>query len=138
MRGHRLDGNLPILRCVADVARIRPDDGGKALLQRDDHIARVAHGKRCLRDVGRLFRLTDDQLLDLGRRRHDVQVTGNLPARALHLRVAGMADQDHVIALRGVALALHVHLAHERACRVDHVEPPAACVILHGAGDAMC
>ncbi len=46
----------------------------------------------------------------------------DLAARAFDLGMAGMADQHHIIALFGVTAALDMHLDHQRAGRVDHVE----------------
>ena len=39
---------------------------------------------------------------------------------AFHLRVAGMADQDHVEALARVLADLHVHLGDQRAGGIEH------------------
>ena len=53
----------------------------------------------------------------------------DLAHRALDLGVAGMADQDHLEALGGIALALVVDLGDQRAGRIDYVQaalPPAA------------
>ena len=51
---------------------------------------------------------------------------GNAAHRALDLGVAGMADQDDLAALIGVALALDMHLRDERAGGVDHGQPALA------------
>ena len=61
----------------------------------------------------------------------------NLADRALDLGVAGMADQDDLAALRGVATALVVHLRHQRTGGVDHRQVPLGGELLDPLGDAV-
>ena len=77
--------------------------------------------KRRLGDEGELVGVGDGEA-----RRHprrcEIRCTRPVdPAhRALDLGMAGMADQDDLAALVGVALALDMHLGDQRAGRVDH------------------
>ena len=57
--------------------------------------------------------------------------------RALDLGMAGVADQDHLEALGGVALTLVVDLGDERAGGVDHLEAALAAPRLDRLGDAV-
>ncbi len=59
------------------------------------------------------------------------------PHRAVDLGMAGMADQDDLAALIGVALALDMDLGDERAGRVDHRQPALGGPLLDRAGDAV-
>ena len=54
------------------------------------------------------------------------------------LFVAGVADQEHVVALGCVPACLHVHLRHERARRVDRVQPALRRPPVHLRRDAVC
>ena len=56
---------------------------------------------------------------------------------ALDLRMPGVADQDHLVAPGGVALALVVHLGHQRAGGIDHREAALVRGALDRLGDAM-
>ena len=61
----------------------------------------------------------------------------DLADRALHLGVAGMADQDDLAALGGVAAALVVHLGDQRAGGVDHRQAALGGQLLDPLGDAV-
>ncbi len=58
-------------------------------------------------------------------------MVGRLAHRALHLLVAGVADQHDRVALGGELLRLDVHLGHERAGGVDRLELARAGVGVH-------
>ena len=57
--------------------------------------------------------------------------------RALDLRMAGVADQDHVEPVARVLADFHVHLGHQRAGRVEHGEPAPRGLLLHAARHAV-
>src|SRR5579875_405998 len=57
--------------------------------------------------------------------------------RPLDFGVAGMADQDDLAALPGIALAFDMHLRDERTGRIDDREPALGRALLDGAGDPM-
>ena len=62
---------------------------------------------------------------------------GRLAHRPLDLLVAGVPDQDHRVALGRVAPGLDVHLGHERAGRVDRVQPARGRVRVHRRSHAV-
>ena len=61
----------------------------------------------------------------------------NLADRAFDLGVAGVADQDDLAALGGVAAALVVHLGDQRAGRVDHRQVALGGQLLDPLGHAV-
>ena len=56
---------------------------------------------------------------------------------ALHLGMAGVANQDDLAALGGITAALVVHLGDQRAGRVDHRQTAFGRQLLHTFGNAM-
>ena len=129
--GERAHGGLAVLGGVADVAGVGADDGRKAPPQRRDDVAGVVDGQRGLRDVGEL---AAGRPAPPPRRpsseRDEMHRAGHLAERADHLRMAVMADQHDLETLLGVATALHMHLAHQRAGGVDHLQATAGGALL--------
>src|SRR6185503_12329873 len=128
---------LAVLRRVADVFRVRPDDGRKARAQRVDHRLGVVDAERRLRDIGKLLRIADLQAGDLFGLRDQINFAINAAHRAFDLGMAGMADQHDLAPLIGVALALAMDLGDQRAGGVDHRQVARFGLVLDGAGYAV-
>ena len=133
-RAHR---RLAVLRGVADVPGVGPDDLREAGSEGCDDVPRIVHAQRRLGDEGqplRVARLNSRDVLD---RADQVDAARDPPHRALDLGMTGVADQHHIEPVRGVALALLVHLGDQRAGGVDHAEPAVAGRQLHPLRDAV-
>jgi len=61
----------------------------------------------------------------------------SLPHRALGLRVPAVADHHDLVALAQHLGHLHVHLGHQRAGGVEHLEPARLGVLAHRLRDAV-
>ena len=81
--------------------------------------------------------LPTSSLRDLLGLRDQMHLAGDPAHRAFDLGMAGMADQDDLAALIGVALALDMHLGDQRAGRVDDRQAALAGARLDRAGDAV-
>ncbi len=138
LAGELLDGVLPVLRGVADVVLLRPDDGRVPAAQGGDDLDRLVHRQRRLRDERDALGVRDLEAVDLGDGADQLDRLGRLAHRADHLLVPLVADQDDRVPVRGVALGLGVHLGDQRAGRVDHLELALAGVGVHLGGDAVC
>jgi hypothetical protein len=109
--------------------------------RRCEHLGRVVHRQRRLRHDADTLGIPDFELFDV----RDILDETDAPAercvelahRALDLRVALVADQDHVAAFTGVARDFHVHLGHQRAGRVEHPQATAPRLDLHGLRDSV-
>src|SRR3546814_5252913 len=129
LRGELAHRVLAVLGGVADVVVLRALDRGEPVAQRLDHATGVVDRERGLGGVGEVAGLVDFQ------RGHVLDVLDQvdpaaaafavpLPHRALDLGMAGVADQHHVAAGAAVARDLEVHLGHQRAGRVEPLQPP--------------
>ena len=118
---HRL---LAVGGGVADVFLVRAGDRRETRLQRLDDLARVVDRERRLGDEGELVRAraASSAATSLDGLDQRDGAWRQLPHRADHLGVAGMADQDDVPAALVVELGLAVHLGDQRAGRVDGEE----------------
>ena len=88
--------------------------------------ARVVDRKRGLRQVGQIVIATEFEPRDVLDRLDQCDAAfGNLAHRADHLGMAGMADEQDVLALFDLAFGLAMDLAHQRAGRVhiEHLAP---------------
>ena len=103
-----------------------PTIDGKPRLQRLDHGARVVDAERRLGDEGELVRVGDLQAGHLLGARDQMHPPGDAAHRAFDLGMAGMADQDDLAPLIGIALALDMDLRDQRAGRVDDRQPALA------------
>ena len=77
---------------------------------------------------------------DAGARRralHELDVLGRLAGGALDLLVAVVADQQDVVVVVGEPLRLVVHLGHQRAGRVDGLQPALGGLDVHRRRDAV-
>src|SRR4029077_16597543 len=79
----------------------------------------------------------DIEPCDLFRSGDQMHPAGDPAHRALDLGVAGMADQDDLAPLIGVALAFDMYLGDQRAGRVDNRQAALSGALLDLAGDAM-
>ena len=108
----------------------------EAARQRIDHLARIVDRKRRLRHIGEIALVDAGQLFDILRRLHqDDRALRQLAERADDFRMAGMADEDHLMAAAEMRLRLAVHLGHQRAGRVER-ENLAAYPHRHGPTSA--
>ena len=112
-------------------------DRGEAAAEDADDLRGLVDGERRLRDVGEPRVGGQVERLRLRDVLHEHGRLGRLAHRADDLLVAGVADQDDRVAVRGVAPRLHVHLRHERAGRVDHVVAALGRRGVHGRRDAV-
>src|SRR6185312_14564546 len=90
-----------------------------------------------LGDIGELLGIAHRKRRHILDRGDEMDRAGNAAHRALDLGMAGMTDQDHVLALGGVALAFAMHLGDQRAGRVDHRQVAFLGALLDGARHAM-
>jgi hypothetical protein len=137
-RRHLLDRFLAVGGGVADVVLVRTGDGRELRLQGGDDVACVVHRQGRLRHPGEVvavLRLQGGdllQVLDQGDR-----AGGQLAHGADDLRVAGMADEQHVAAPLMMDLGLAVDFRHQRAGGVDGGQPARIGVVGHRLGDAV-
>ena len=132
-----LDRVLPVLRGVADVVLLRPDDRRVALPQRRDDLDRLVHGQRRLRDEGDPLGILDLQAVDLGDGSDQLDRVGRLAHRADDFLVTLVADQDDRVAVGGEPHGLRVHLRDQRAGGVDHAKAALRAVAVHVGRDAV-
>src|SRR5260370_1177238 len=92
--------NLPVLRCVADVLRVRPHDVGELGLPCITHVTRLVQRKRRLRKVCNLVRIRNHQRRNLFQRRDDLGHLRRLTLRPFHLFLVPVAD-EHQRAVSG-------------------------------------
>jgi len=122
LRRHELDGVLPVLRRVADVVALRAADRRVARLERIHDRTRVVYRERGLRDIGDLPRIAHRKRGDIVHGLDQVHALRRLPHRALGLGVPAMPDHHHFES-RGEHLRdLDMHLGHQRAGGVEHVQ----------------
>ena len=110
---------------------------GKRRAERGDDLAGLVDRQRRLRHVREPSRRAELEPLDVGDRLDEDDRVGRLAHRPDDLLVAGVADQHDRVALGGVAPRLHVHLRHERARRVDRLQPARRGVRVHRRRDAV-
>ena len=114
---------------------------GNRLAQRRHHLRGVVDGERRLRHDRELRRVANVELLGIGHGFDQVDVPAMARVEAahgaLHLRVPGMPDQDHVEAVACVLAHFHVHLGDQRAGRVVDGEPAPLGFLLHPARHAV-
>ncbi len=141
LRDELLDRVLAVLGRVADVFLARCRERREALAQRRHHLRRVVDRERRLRHDREARRIAHLELRRIRHRLDEVDVAAmariEAPHRALDLRVAGMADQDHVEAFARVLAHFHVDLGDERTGRVEHGEPAPRRFVLDRARHAM-
>src|SRR5262249_30516731 len=128
---------LTILRRVADVAGFRTYKVAELALQGGDDTLRVVHAQCGLRHVGDRRVGGEVERLDVGFALHQDDWARDLAHRALDLGMAGMSDQDELAALPDVALALVVHLGHQRTGRVEHRQIARGGLLLDALGEAV-
>ena len=134
---HLLDRPLAVRGRVTDVFLLRRVDLGEAPAQRGDDLAGLVDRERRLRDVGEPRARREARALGVLDRLDEHDRVGRLAHRPDDLLVALVADQEHGVAVGGVAARLHVHLRHERAGRVDRVQLPRGRVRVHRRRDAV-
>jgi len=134
----RLHGLLAIGGGVADVLAPRPMDLREAPLQHGDHGGGLVDGQGRLRDVGDAAALRQLQHLGIGRRLDERHRAGRqLPHGADHLGMAGVADEHDVATGGVVAFGLAVHLADQRAGRIERDQLPLIGLDRHRLRHAM-
>ena len=93
---------------------MRPHDAGESFRQSGHNSGHVIGRQGRLGDVGKPFRIADDEpghVVERGDQGHVLRFA----QRALGLVVAGMADHDDLVSLLGEAAHLVVHLGDEGA-----------------------
>src|SRR5436305_1921785 len=65
---------------------------------------------------------------------HQNRPVRGLTERALDLLMSGVADQDHGVTAGGEPAGLNMCPGHQRACRVDHFQPPVGGLGPHRRG----
>ena len=104
---------------------------------RGDRLEGLVDRQRGLREPGDAGRVADDDAGHVGRALHQLDVVGGLARRTLDLLVAGVADQQDVVVLRGEAHGLVVDLGHQRAGRVDRLQRAHLGLAVHLRRDAV-
>ena len=130
--GHAFDRLLAIGGGVADVLFVRPDDRRKALLEQRDDLGSVVHRKRGLRNIGEPGGIARNE----GRRVREGLDQGHgagrqLPDRADHLGMSGMADQRDLVAAAVMDFRLAMDLGDERTGRVEREHMPPLRLVGH-------
>ena len=115
----------------------RAGERGKPRAQLVDDDVRVVDRERRLGQVRDLLRVVDLERVEVLERLDQRDRLGGLAHRALDLLVAVVTDEDDRLAALREAAGLGVDLVHERAGRVDHVEPARGRVCLHLRRDAV-
>src|SRR5205823_2296421 len=132
-----LDRGLPVLRGIADVVARRVEEGREALAQRVDGFDRLVHRQRRLGQPDHPGRVPDLDLRRAVRAVDQADPGWGLAGRAHHFLVSLVADQQDVVVLGREAPRLVVHLGHQRAGRVDGVQPSTLRVAADLGGDAV-
>ncbi len=126
LRRHELHRVLPVLRRVADVLLLGLGDRREAPLQGVDDDAAVVDRQRGLRHVGEPPRVGDRKPVDVLGGLDEVDAVVGLAHGAFDLGMPGVADHDHLPALAAHPGDLDVDLRHQRAGRVEHLQPARA------------
>ncbi|MCE3269673.1 MAG: hypothetical protein K0S57_70 [Ramlibacter sp.] len=134
---HHLHGVLPVLRRVADVLLLRLADAGKALLDRLADLRRVVHRQRGLGHHRQPLGLRGLHPGHVRHVLHQVDAVVQLAHGAFDFRMALVADHDELVAFLGQLGHLDVHLRHQRAGGVEHVEAALPRLCLHRLADAV-
>ena len=137
MLEHLLHRPLAVRRRVTDVFPLRAADVREAAPQRRDDLRRLVDRERRLRDVRELLVRRPLEALDVLDRLDEHDRVGRLAHRPDDLLVSGVADEDDRVALGRVPPSLYVHLRHERARRVDRVQPARRRALEDGRRDAV-
>src|ERR1035441_9191469 len=116
---------LPVRRRIADVVAAGAARGGEPLQQRGYDFIGFLRRQRGLHQVADLAGISRPQGRDVSSVLNQDHRAGGLADSALDLLMTGMPDQHHQIALGGEPACLGVYLRHQRAGRVDGVQPPA-------------
>jgi hypothetical protein len=128
---------LAVLGGVADVLLLRLAHRGKAPLHRRQDLRRVVDRQRRLRHHRELVGLRDLHALDVVDVLDQVDALAELAHRAFDLGVALVADHDEVVALLVQLGDLDVHLAHQRAGRVEDREAARLGLLAHRLAHAV-
>ncbi len=132
------DRRLTVGRGIADIFLVRADDRREPGLQRGDNLDRIIDRQRRLGDEGQLFGVARGYMRHVGHGFHQQHLAlRQLPHGANGLRMAGMADHDHLQPVFVVPLGLDMHLAHQRAGCIDEDHLPRLCRSRNRLGHAM-
>ena len=93
--------------------------------------------QRGLREPRDLGRVAHDDVGDVVRALHELDVVGRLTGGALDLLVALVADEQDVVVVAGETLRLVVHLGHQRAGGVDRLQAPVGRLGVHRGRDTV-
>ena len=139
MRGEELDRVLPVLRGVADVVARRADQRGETLLERGRRLQRLVDRQRRLGQPGHLPPVPYVYVLQVPAavHVHHLDPVRRVTGRADHFLVAGVPDQQDVVAVLGELHRFLVHLGHQRAGGVDRAEVADGRLGADGGGDAV-
>ena len=96
-RRHPLHRALAVRGRVADILLVRTDDAGEPGLERVHHLARIVDGQGRLRHIGQIAVVGRRERRNVAERLHERDgAFRQLPHRAHHFRVPGMADEHDV------------------------------------------
>ena len=136
-RGHRLDRALAVLGGVADVVAGRVLQSREPLPQLGDGLQRLVDAEGGLRQPDDFALVAHGHAVDTLGAVDQLDVIGRLAGGADDLFVALVPDQQDVVVLPGEPLGLVVHLGHQRAGRVDHLQIAGGRRLVHGRGHTM-
>src|SRR5262249_28059908 len=128
---------LPVLRGVTDIADLRADDILEPSLDGLDRGAGVVHAQCRLRDIGDRRFTSDREPLHIVSGLDEMDLTVELPHRALDFRMAGMTDEDDNASLVDVALPFEMYSSDQRADRVENRQSPRIGIVLDSARDTV-
>src|SRR4029077_4925628 len=104
---------LAVLRGVADVLGVGADDGGKALAKRVDPGAAIVDAERRLSDESELQGIAHLKAGDLLRLGDEMNLAVDPAHCSFDLGMPGVADENDLAPLIGVALSFSVHLGDQ-------------------------
>ncbi len=105
-----------------------------------DDVGGLVHAEGGLGDEAEVVRVLHLELGHVFRRLHQIHAPLAilvLTHGADHLGMTGMTDEHGLGALATGAMDLHVHLGHQRASRIEHLEGTGLGHLAHRLGDAV-
>jgi hypothetical protein len=133
--GKRFDGGLAVRGGVADVLFFGHLKVWEASAQHAENLVHLVHAEGGLRGDGEGDALRGLHLLGFFEVVDERDLVGRVPHTALRLHMPAMPNIQDVIALPREAGDFAMHLAHQRAGRVDDIQPAFLRLLTHGRRD---
>src|SRR5665213_3141147 len=126
-----LHRDLPILRGIADILRVRPHNVRKLRLKGMNDVARLIETEGRLREVSHAIRVRNFEGGDFFRRRNHMRDVRSLAQGSLDFVMIAMPDQYQREALPGKIDGFDVNLGHQRASGIDYLEMTRLAALPH-------